>query len=339
MRPIVHAPALAPGGVRLADVRRLVAWIARWRPLRVVADDAIGRGHPWRISGGWDAGQGRWELRLDPGYVNGREVLCPAQPVDELPEETLERLKLAGELPRQARARLSERPSLPLPGWRAVGTDAFAVDGSGEEVPGYFLERGVSAPESVSTSGQSLTTTQSATGEQAKARRLLRCADVVLNQPRPAARLAVGEGNRPEVRLHLPGDATPYLTVQAARYTPPGEAGSVREQFSTLLGDDGIDRFLVGRLWLLSPAGAAPGSEPTTAWQPHGQNFVFTHLDHDHAAALDVVEPTPLGFTVPLAGGVAQMTISSLTAEMEANDAYASAFLSTAQVTGGFWSV
>ncbi len=47
---------------------------------------------------------------------------------------------------------------------------------------------------------------------------------------------------------------------------------------------------------------------------------------------LDVIEPLDLGFTVPLAGGVAQLTISSLTAEMQANDAYASAFLSRGRV-------
>ena len=339
MRPILQAPPLTPRGPRLIDARRLVRLIGLWRPLRVTAADAIGSGHHWRISGGWDAGQRRWEIRIDPGYVNGREVICPAQPLDELPEATLERLKKSGSLPSRGRAWLSERPSLGVSRFRPVGTDALAIDGSSEEIPEFFLEAGVVAPQNLSTKGDSLTRTETESSETAKTRRMLRCVDVILNQPRPSARIEVGEGNRPEARITLPGDTSPFLTIQPDRFQPPGEAGSIQEEFAGALADDGLDRILVGRLWLLSPAGTAPGSEPDGQWEAHGQNDMFYSLDHDVNIDLDVIEPVDLGFTIPLAGGVAQLTISSLTAEMQANDAYASAFLSKGRVTGSFRTI
>lgn len=283
-------------------------------------------------------GQTRWEIRIDTGYVNGREVLCPSQPIDELPEETITRLE-AGKLPEKARAWLSDRPSIGVSAFRPVGTDEIALQGSAEEIPEYFLERGVVPPDEISTSGQAITQTQTGIGDQRKTRRLLRACDVILNQPRPTARLEVGEGNRPEVRLALPGDETPYLTIQAARYEPVAEVGSIQEEFARAVSDDGVDRLLIGRLWLLSPAGAAPGSEPDQRWTAYGQNEVFYHLDYDVNIDLDVIEPLDLGFTIPLAGGVAQLTISSLTAEINANDALASAFLSKGKVVGRFRSV
>lgn len=340
MTPLPSFPHLASGGPRLRDARRLVALIGRWRPLRITSDDARGRGHAWQIAGGWDPGQERWEIRIDTGYVNGREVLCPSQPLEELPEETLARLEAAGgKLPETGRAWLSDRPSIGVSDFRPVGTDATSLNGSGEEIPEFFLERGVVPPDEISTNGQQITRTQTGTGDQLKARRLLRACDVVLNQPRVSARLEVGEGNRPEVRLDLPGDTSPYLTIRAARYEPAGEAGNIQEEFARAVSDDGVDRILIGRLWLLSPAGAAPGSEPTAAWTAYGQNEVFYHLDYDVNVDIDVIEPLDLGFTVPLAGGVAQLTISSLTAEINANDALASVFLSKGRVVGRFRSV
>lgn len=340
MKLSIPAPPLTPRGPRLRDARRLIALIGRWRPLRISADDATGRSHAWQISGGWDPGQERWEIRIDPGYVNGREVLCPLQPIEELPEETLARLEdEGGKLPASARAWLSDRPSIGVSRFRAVGTDAIALAGSAEEIPEYFLERGVVPPDEISIEGQQITQTVTGTGEQMKTRRLLRACDVILNQPRASARLEVGEGNRPEVRLALPGDETPYLTIQAARYEPAGEAGNIQEEFARAIADDGVDRILIGRLWLLSPAGAAPGSEPDRRWTAYGQNEVFYHLDHDVNVDLDVIEPLDLGFTIPLAGGVAQLTISSLTAGINANDAYASAFLSKGRVVGRFRTV
>lgn len=341
MKLTIPAPPLTPRGPRLSDARRLVALIGRWRPLRVEADDAAGRSHAWRISGGWDQGQERWEIRIDPGYVNGAEVLCPTQPLAELPEETLARLEAAGgDLPETARAWLSDRPSIGVSRWRSVGTDAVAFAGAAiEEIPEYFLPLGVVPPDLIRNDGAQITQTLSGTSEQLRQRRLLRAVDVVLNQPRASARLEVGEGNRPEVRLALPGDARPFLTIQADRYEPAAEAGSIQEEFARAVSDEGIDRLLIGRLWLLSPAGAAPGSEPTAAWTAYGENAVFYHLDHDVNVDLDVIEPLALGFTIPLAGGVAQLTIQGLTEEINANDAFASAFLSKARVVGQFRTV
>lgn len=340
MRTDLQAPPLARLGVRLDDARRLVRWIGRWRPLRVSADDALGRGHPWRISAGWDAGQRRWELRVDPGYVNGAEVLCPAQPLVELPQAALDRLVAAGgDLPAMGRALLSEHPSLPIPEMRAVGTDALALAGAGEAVPEFFLERGVSEAESLRRDGDALRRVQATAGELARQQRLLRAVDVVLNVPRPSARLDIGPGNRPTVMLALPMDPRPSLTIQSGRYLPPTEAGSVQAALAGALQDDGMDRLLIGRLWMLSPLGTAHGAAVDERWEPYGQNFVYTHLDHAYATDLDVIEPLDLGFDLPLAGGVAQATVAGLVAELQMNDAWASAFLSTARVTGRFWSI
>lgn len=343
MNRVLQVPPLTPRGPRLADARRLVKLIARWRPLRVSSDDAIGRSHAWQIAGVWDRTQKRWEVQVDPiSYVNGREVLCPAMPLDELPQATLDRLKAAGgALPARARALLSDGPSLPVRNWRAVGTDALAIDGKSEAIPEYFLERGVVPPDNLSTNGgDSITIEQtSSTEEQRKTQRLLRGVDIILNQPRPSTRLEVGENNRPEARLVLPGDDSPYITIQPDRYEPAAEGGSIQELFAGALGDDGVDRLNLGTLWLLSPAGIAPGRDPDETWTAYGQNEVFYSVDHDVNIEINIIEPIALGFDIPLAGGVAALTISSLQSEIEANDAYASAFLSTARVTGSFRTI
>lgn len=341
MPSILTAPPLTPRGPRLSDARRLVKLISRWRPLRVSSDDAIGRSHAWQIAGAWDRTQKRWEVQIEPfSYVNGREILCPELPLDELPQTTLDRLQAGGgKLPARARALLSDGPSLPVRNWRAVGTDALAIDGESEAIPEYFLERGVVPPDNLTTTGDRLAIQQTGTTEQLKTRRLLRAVDIILNQPRPSARLEVGENNRPEARLVLPSDDRPYLTIQTERYEPTAEAGSIQEEFAAALGDDGVDRLKLGTLWLLSPVGIAPGSDPDGTWTAEGQNEVFFCVDHDVNIEIDIVEPIALGFDIPLAGGVAALTINSLKAEIEANDAYASAFLSTARVTGSFRTV
>jgi len=333
-------PPLAPGGPRLADARRLVRLIGLWRPLRVMADDAIGRGHAWRISGGWDEGQRRWEIRLDPGYVNGQEVLCPPQPLDELPEPTLDRLGLrSGDGSGSARAWLSERPSLGISRFRRVGTDAAALAVETEEVPAYFLDRGVVPPDAVSTQGQTLTRQATDSGETASTRRLLRCADVVLNQPRPSASLDVGDDGRPLARISLPRDPAPFLTVQPDRFQPRGEALSIQDSLAGVLDDDGLDRLLIGRLWLLSPPGLGHGSAPGPAWEAHGQNFVFFHLDHDSRTEVDLVEPFEIPPQSPLAGGVGIPSIRAITDEMRRDDAFAAAFLSRVRVEGAFRTI
>lgn len=341
MRLSIPAPPLTPGGPRLRDARRLLGLIGRWRPLRVSSDDAAGRPHAWQISGGWDEGQRRWELRMEPGYVSGAEVLGPSQPIVEVPEATLARLQQGGgDLPETARPWLSERPSFGITRWRAVGTDAVAIEGGAvEEIPEYFLERGVVPPDRISTANEELSQILTATPDELRTRRLLRAVDVVLNQPRAVARLEIDAAGLPAVGLSLPGDATPYVTIQAARYEAVAEAGSIQEEFARAIADEGLDRLLVGRLWLLSPAGLADGAEPDQRWTAYGQNEIFYNLDHDVNVDLDVIAPTPIDFGIPLAGGVAQLTIQGLTAEINANDALASAYLSTARVQGSWRSV
>lgn len=97
-----------------------------------------------------------------------------------------------------------------------------------------------------------------------------------------------------------------------------------------------VDRLLIGRL---SPPRAPPRSEPTASWSAYGQNEVFNHLDYNVNVDIDVIEPLDLGFTSPLAGGAAHLAISSLAAEINANHAYASAFLSWGRVVGRFRTV
>lgn len=343
MRTQVDAPPLGPGGPRLRDARRLVRWIARWRPLRVVADDAASFPHHWQISGAWDGELKRWELHLVPGWVNGEEVLSPPMAIDQLPQITLDRLKQAGDLPAKAlsaraRARLSDHPAIPITEWRAVGTDADPLR-EVEEVPAYFLERGVVPPDPVSTANQTLTFSELGAPEQRAKRRLLRCVDVILNVPRPVARLEILDDGRPAVAIEpASGEAT--LSVQAERYDPAAESASIQESLAGVLDDDGIERLLIGRLWLLSPAGAAEGSDPNQSWTPEGQNEVFYSLDFDVDRDIDVIEP--FEYQPPatgLAGGVTTVTVSGIIADARANDAIAAALLSRAKIVGAFRTV
>lgn len=338
MRTQVTAPPLAPGGPRLRDARRLVRWIARWRPLRVVSDDASGHAHHWQISGAWDGALKRWELHVEPGWVNGEEVATPPMLVEQLPEITLERLKQAGDLPTRARSRLSDHPSIPVTEWRAVGTDADPLR-EVEEVPAFFLERGVVPPDPISTANQTLTFSQLGSPEQRVRRRLLRCVDVILNVPRPVARLQILDDGRPAVAIE-PARGEPSLSVQAERFDPAAESASIQEALAGVVDDDGIERLRIGRLWLLSAAGAAPGSEPNQSWTPYGQNEVFYSVDFDVDRDIDVVEP--FEYQPPatgLAGGVTTVTVNGILADARANDALAAALLSRARITGAFRTV
>lgn len=340
MKALLPTPALGEGGPRLVDARKLVRWIGRWRPLRIETDDALGRSHAWRISGVWDRTQKRWEVQIDPvSYVNGQEVLAPELPASELPEATLLRLAASGGLPDRARPWLSEAPSLPVRSWRAVGTDALAINGESETIPEYFLEQGVVPPDNLSTAGDQLTIQLSGSPEQLRTRRYLRAVDVVLHQPRPSATLDIGDDNRPQVRLVTPPDDRPFVTIQSAAFEPAGVAASIQDEFAGAIADDGIDSLKLGTLWLLSPLGLAPGRDPDGSWSAFGQNAVFYSLDHDSNLDVDIIEPINLGFDIPLAGGVAALTIAGLKSEIEANDAYASAFLSKGRVVGAFRTV
>lgn len=330
------------GGISLKDARALVKFIRYWRPLTVESDDALGFRHPWQISARWDPSQERWEMQIfRDTYVANREILAPSMRVDEVPEETLRRLGAEKqERSDLVRPWISEEPWIPVPEMRRVGTDAVATTAtSAEPIPEYFAERGVVSADELVIGVQSLSVRPGGSPGDREKQRLLRAVDVILNQPRPTAGLQAGSDGRITVDIRPAGDSSPFLTITGARFEPKSEASSAAEEIAGAVADDGIDRRHVGTLWLLSPPGTSRDSEPDETWQPFGQHFEFWNLDHDINRDLNVFEPVVLELAAPLAGGVAQGVIDTFLDNIEQEDAAASAFLSSAKVEGGFWTV
>lgn len=330
------------GGISLKDARALVKFIRYWRPLTVESDDALGFRHPWQLTGRWDPEQKRWEIQMfRDTYVANREILAPAMRVDEVPEETLLRLE-AENLDRSDRVRpwVSEEPWIPLPAMRKVGTDSVATSATASEpVPSYFAERGVVAGDELVVGAQSVSVRSGGSVVERENQRLLRAVDIVLNQPRATAGLQAGANGQITVDIRPAGDSTPFLTISGARFEPQAEALSAAEEIAGAVADDGLDRRHVGTFWLLSPPGTSRDSEPDETWQPFVQHFEFWSLDHDINRDLNVFEPVVLELAAPLAGGVAQGVIDTFLDNIEQEDAAASAFLSSAKVEGGFWTV
>lgn len=94
------------------------------------------RAHPWRTQAAWNVGLKRWEVRMYPGFVNGEDPSCYGY---------LEGDDLAKRLqPRELD--LFDIPWMVLGGWRRI-------DGYGEPIPKFFVDRGVRKAVDISITG------------------------------------------------------------------------------------------------------------------------------------------------------------------------------------------
>jgi hypothetical protein len=211
---------------------------------------------------------------------------------------------------------LVELPSLPLTGWRALGSDAPPVSAnldSGAEtfepVPPYFDQLGVS-----SANASDGTTTAAA---------LLRAIDLVLYQPRPY--LALQENG-----TYL--EQSPPLPINRPWIQPEAQYGA--PDFSA--GDLPYDTLLIATVFLVSPPGSAPGSPPDGTWQPYVEHAVFWNVDHD----TPIPPPGTSQFTLDnpdpgLAGGVGQAIEQGLLDQINAAD---NAQSGAPTLAGLFWT-
>lgn len=330
-------PRLRRGGIPVEDGNRFIRYIRYWRPVEVRSDDAAGFRHPFEIVARYDLGDKQWEIQHSgDSMVDHRDVEAPPQKWDYVPRETRFRFgdKAPGGL---VTPWLSEEPWLPVDEFRAVGTDAAAF-AKGEEIPEPIRALGVVDGDVLDTSDNAITIQQGGSPTERAKRRLARVADVVLNVERERAALDT-DGKTIFVKLDPPRRKLPWITIQPTRYEPVAETGSISEQIAAGVGDTGLDRLLIARVYLVSPPGQAPGSTPDETWSAHVDQRLFWNPVHGTNRDLNTFEPLDLNLAPAIAGGVAQGLLDTFLEDIEQNDAAASAFLSKAQVVGRFWTV
>lgn len=330
-------PRLRRGGIPVEDGKQFIRFIRYWRPMEIRSDDAAGFRHPFEIVARYDPGDKQWEIQHSgDSMVDHLDVEAPPQKWDYLPRETRFRFgdKAPGGL---VTPWLSEEPWLPVNDFRAVGTDASAF-AKGEEIPKALQEMGVAEPDRLDLSENTVTIQQGGSPTERAQRRLARAADVILNVERERARLDT-DGKTIFVTLDPPKRKLPWITIQANRYEEVAVADSISEQIAAGVGDTGLDRLLIGRVYLVSPRGAAPGSSPDETWRAVVDQQLFWNPLHATNREISTFQPLDLNLSPAIAGGVAQGLLDTFLEDIEQNDAAASAFLSKAQVIGRFWTV
>ena len=103
--------------------------------------------------------------------------------------------------------------------------------------------------------------------------------------------------------------------------------------------DPSVDELLLATIYLVSPPGAKPGSNPDFSWTPYYKNYVFWNLNHTTNLIPVQGDPNSISIQVPtLAGGVANTIFDAYIATN--NDAYDAAleFLNNRTLEGRFWS-
>jgi hypothetical protein len=339
-------PRLRAGSIPHEDGRALIRYIQYWRPLEVTTDDVRGYRHPWQVAMRWDGETRQWQAQFHrSSYVAGpaaREVEGPALRWAALPRATRARL---GEDPGRAVSPwLSEEPWLPCPAdrWRRLGIDAEPVlEGSGEVIPQALRDLGATtAGEQIRIDRSEQTFTVSRNGPPVERRRvrLVRAVDIVLHVPRPRVRLAAADDGEIAIELELAAGDAPYVTIQRGRYDPALEVGDTLSQFAAALDDDGIDRTLAARVYLLSRPGAPDGSPVDRTWRPYVDQGLFWNPQHRTNRELNIVEPLRLRFPTGLAGGAGDTLIQNTLADINQRDALASVLVSQASVVGRFFT-
>jgi len=308
--------------------------------------------HPWQISPQWNAEREWWEAAIEPGFVNGVDATVQLD-AQQASEATLSRLENpTGPVD----AWLTESPRLALTSWRSIGADSSPTGSSeGEDgnvnftfepVPKFFAALGVGQPPKIgSGDGDGIIQSVSGTGEDQAKVRLLRALDVVLYQDRPAtaSQFTQSEGTdgvifQYDVTVVSAPDAREraYLrtTSKYQPLPPPADA------LARLMGDwsdTPRDELWLATVYLVSPEGAAPGSEVDGTWQPYVKHRVFWNLLH----ATNRLEPRSsqnLTLNTGLAAGVGDRINQFLLSQVNDGNSAISQFLGRNTIEGRFWS-
>lgn len=318
----------------------LVRWWFRNRIERVTVLPTPQWRHPWYTTCRWDLSEEVWTAEIHPGFCvseTGEGEPSMRTRASLVSRETLDRLEIEpadADADLRVDAWLSESPRLALNAdvFRPVGTDADTGGNSLEAVPQEFLDRGVMGPQVLVTeAGEATLRIDGPVADRASAR-LLRACDLVLHHDRLALSPAVSiEGDTAVVDLTLappPGrEASPYVVPTRKYDAPPAiDAASVLTGGAT---DPGTDTVPIATVWLLSPRGAKPGSDPDESWSAHVEHHLFWNVAYVTRQSADYVNPTRIELPLPdlglgTLGGVGQRfaeAINKNLAELEAASA------------------
>ena len=330
-------------------------WRNRIASIRLL--ESGGSTHPWHITPQWNAEHKRWQARIEPGFVNGRDATIQVI-MEDAPVATRARLKRSGvemQSTNTVDARLTERPDLVLGSWRAVGADATPT-GSGtsengevklsfEPVPAFFAAQGVGQPPEFSLTGDMITQTQTGTFDEAAEVRLLRAVDLVLHQDRlgvstqirtgagidgTLSEMSITTARSPRHRDH------PYLRLME-HYLPASSDQS--DQMGGLMEDSFRDELHLATLYMVSPPGAQRGSDPDASWTPFVKHRVWWNLNHATNRMKPPLASVTLTLNTGLAGGMADPINNSLLAPVNQASNAMAALLSSERIEGRFWTV
>ncbi|MBU6170595.1 MAG: hypothetical protein KGQ87_03760 [Verrucomicrobia bacterium] len=350
--------------IRHESWNSLVDTISRRLPLRFeVGPNPRKWSHPWKISPFWEAGdeekgtKGQWLFKIKPGFVNGVEVTVPTR-VKHTAERTITRLSEAKEdikdPERMVDAFLTEWPRVEIGPTRVIGTgaDPSGTSSGGniklsyEPVPKFFADLGVTSANTQISGNINSGITFIDGQEDAKKARRLRACDVSLWKDRPSAKFEVDPGNILAgivgsiyiTYSHLGGmKKHPYLRV-SSKFVPPPEPESPMALLEGIT-DPEYDLTKIATIFLVSQPGAEPAAPLDSSWTPYVEYNQFWNLAHSPQSIPDSTPIDPIRLTTGLAGGLADILISTLLAPLNAQLNNALQILKSRNMSGRFWSL
>lgn len=296
-----------------------------------ILDDGGWR-HPWNVRSLWNNDGERWEVDIEPGFVEGLPATIEVDGV-EVP--------------------LIDRPRLPLTSFRALGSDGASTgsttgaDGSVrvsfDAVPAFFRALGVGDPPDVVLDGTTLPNL-----EAPSSARLLRACDLVLHQDRLAtstqwtfgtgadgiiAEFTVSATSRPDARRSA-------FVRAYARWQLPAQA--TRQQLVAGNWTDlPQDQELIATVYLVSPPGAPAGSAPDRTWTPYVKQGVgmFWNLNYATNHLRRPLAKQVITLNTGLAAGQGDLVNNWILSQQNDAASAASEFIRRERLEGLFWSV
>lgn len=309
------------------------ALVRRWfasRLLEVSVVEPAPWRYPWHASLRWDAVEEAWTVGVRPGWCES-----PTAPPSPLLEPGL--------VPLADGARLTVRPEL----WRSEGTDAVAIPGAlPSPLPEAIARRGVLPPETVRQTAGGLVRQIEGLETARRDARLARAVELVLRHGRETLEPAIrAEGS--EVVLapaFRPADpAGPRLRLERA-WTEAPPRPRIADVAAGLAADPGVERVRIATLWLTSPRGERPGSEPDARWSPWVQQRRRRNLAYETTGPeLRSLEPLRLAAAGAglafLGGGAGAGAIAPLLEELDSRASEIEAAFARLRVSGEFVEV
>jgi hypothetical protein len=270
--------------------------------------------HPWEVSCQWEAkpgpsDQSEWHARIEPGFVNGRDVWIdmPAAFIKEEEENgqdfginplTGEPYFSADIFKKNKTTKITEIPAMPvaltsdpspyltISAWNnPLASGGVKITGDGEVV----TESGTGYPDIFKTFG-----VRPPDGEDQDPERTreIRSAEIVLIQPRVASSVSIAPASY-ITDTHFETLQTTFSNayynsqkgmarlVSKSRYSPPAQR-SQQALWGMLLegGDSQEDTLLVATVFMVSPPDQDPTKEPDGSWTPYVRHNVFWNLNH-----------------------------------------------------------